>query len=92
MRNMVILGAMIALSTTAQAAAPGAGGVSATCRAEIVKLCPKTDDRQARRACMMEKRGQVSEGCRGELMAAREARRAAKAGQQATTTAPTPEK
>lgn len=91
MRKLMILSAMIALSATAQAAGPGAG-VSATCRAEVVRLCPKTDDRQARRACMMEKRAQVSEGCRGELMAARQARRAAKAGQQATTSVPTAEK
>jgi hypothetical protein len=91
MRNIMILVAMIAFSTTAQAAGPGAGDVSDACRAEVMTLCPKTDDRQARRACIMEKRAQISEGCRGELKAARESRRAGKAGQQATTV-PTPEK
>jgi hypothetical protein len=92
MRNMMILPVMIALSTTAYAAPAATGGVSEACRAEVVKLCPKSDDRQARRACMMEKRAQVSEGCRAEIKAAREGRRAAKAAQQSTTTAPTPEK
>ena len=52
--------------------------VSEACRTEVQTLCPKTGDKSARRACMMEKRSQVSEGCRAEIRAARDKLRAAK--------------
>jgi hypothetical protein len=70
-------GIVLVMSVTTAQAAPRAG-VSAACRAEIVTLCPKTGDKDARRTCMREKRGQVSEGCRTELRAVRDKLRAAK--------------
>lgn len=84
MRTILITLAAIGLTTTAVQAGPGAG-VSEACRAEVIKLCPKTGDRQARRACMMEKRAQVSEGCRAEIKAAREKLRAAKRAESMPT-------
>jgi hypothetical protein len=77
-RQFGLMIAAIGLTAAPALAGPGKAGISDACRAEIVQLCPKTGDKQARRACMKEKRGQVSEGCRAEIMAAREKLRAAK--------------
>ncbi|MBA3897392.1 MAG: hypothetical protein H0X36_09730 [Sphingomonadaceae bacterium] len=66
---------LAATAAVAQDAARPAS-VSPACRQEVMTLCPKTGDREARRACMKEKFASVSPGCRSEIMAARAARRA----------------
>jgi hypothetical protein len=53
-----------------------------------MNLCPKSSDREARRACMMEKRSQISDGCRSELMALRGNRQAAPTAPAAPPAAP----
>jgi hypothetical protein len=80
MRKLMVAFAVTGLAANAAQAGPAAG-VSQACRTEVQTLCPKTGDKQARRACMMEKRGQVSEGCRTEIKAAHEKLRAAKRAQ-----------
>jgi arylformamidase len=55
--------------------------LSPECRREVVSLCRASfgGDRSAMRACLIEKRDQLSEGCRGELRERMEARRAGEA-------------
>ncbi len=78
----------IAFLATSVAAQQGKQRLSETCRAEITKLCSSAgNDRQARRTCMMENRTNISEGCRAELKARMEARRAA-SGKDAAKPAP----
>lgn len=73
--------ALMTLATAAGAQTPAPRPVvSDTCRAEVVKLCPATGDRQARRACMMSNRDKLSDGCKSELMAMRDARKAGRYG------------
>lgn len=90
MRNLMIAIAIVGFGTSAAQAGPAAG-VSQACRTEVQTLCPKTGDRQARRACMMEKRAQVSEGCRAEIKAAREKLLAAKRAESMPTAPATTE-
>jgi hypothetical protein len=78
MRKMMFVMATV-VGTAAQAAEPAKPLVSPACRTEVETLCPATGDRDARRACMMEKRGSISAPCQAELKAAMEARRAARA-------------
>ena len=89
MRLILVASFVAAMATTSAQAGPAAG-VSPACRAEIMNLCPKTGDHQARHACMMEKRAQVSEGCRAEIRAAREKLRAAKQVKPMESTSPPP--
>ena len=77
MRNLILL-SLVLTATGANAHERAGMGLSAACRTEIVTLCPRTGDRNARRACMMEKRTQISDGCKAELMALRAAREAQK--------------
>jgi hypothetical protein len=77
MRNLFLL-SLALTATGANAQARGGTGLSSACRTEVVTLCPRTGDRDARRACMMEKRAQISDGCKSELMAMRAARQAQK--------------
>lgn len=67
--------AVLALATAASAqdTAPRPM-LSDACRAEVMKLCPPTGDRDARRACMMTNRDKVSDGCKKEMAAMRAAR------------------
>jgi hypothetical protein len=90
MRKLMIAFAATGLASSVAQAGPAAG-VSQACRTEVQTLCPKTGDKQARRACMMEKRGQVSEGCRAEIRAAREKLRAAKQAKSMSTAPATTE-
>ncbi|MFO6430233.1 hypothetical protein ACLBKT_09095 [Erythrobacter sp. W302b] len=72
--------ALIAVAAIAVLASPilaqqrrGSGERNAgECRAEIVKLCGS--DRSQMRACLREKRGELSDGCQSELRARMEAR------------------
>lgn len=62
----LVLAALIATTALAQ----GRGQrVSAECRQEIVALCRSSaaEGRGAMRTCLLEKRDQISEGCRSEL-------------------------
>jgi hypothetical protein len=77
MRKLIFVMAMT-VGTAAQAAEPARPTVSPACRTEIQNLCPVTGDRDARRACMMEKHGSISAPCQAEMKAAMEARRAAR--------------
>ncbi|CAN5150989.1 hypothetical protein BH09PSE3_BH09PSE3_17570 [soil metagenome] len=76
MRKMMILMAL-ALGTAAQAQDGARPNISPACRTEMQNLCPATGDRDARRACMMDKRDLISAPCKAEIKAAMEARRAA---------------
>jgi arylformamidase len=68
----------LALVATAASAQQAKQRVSESCRAEIMKLCSAAGgDREARRKCMMENRSSISEGCRAELKARMDARKAA---------------
>jgi arylformamidase len=68
----------LALIATSASAQQGKQRLSESCRAEVMKLCSAAgSDKQARRKCMMENRTNISEGCRAELKARMEARRAA---------------
>lgn len=87
MKTALFAAALLGLSTTAAAQAGAKAGVSPECRAEVVRLCPKTDDRTARRQCMMANRDKVSQSCRDQIRAARAARRGGAGG--ATTPEPT---
>lgn len=68
-----------AAAASAQTAAPRAM-LSEACRTEVMKLCPATGDREARRACMMANRDKLSDGCKKEMAAMRAARQAARGG------------
>lgn len=68
-------------AAAAQTAAPRPM-VSPACRTEIQTLCPKGDDRAARRQCLKSNRDKISEGCRAEIRAAAQARRAAGGGKR----------
>ena len=88
--------ALLALSTAATAqVGTSRPMLSDACRAEVMKLCPATGDRDARRTCMMTNRGKLSDGCTKEMAAARAARQGTRgngdmAAPGAMTTAPQP--
>jgi hypothetical protein len=79
MRFILALAALSVATTAAAQSGQRQRMVSDACRAEIQKLCPATD-RAARRECMMSNRDKLSDGCKSELRAAMEARRAARDG------------
>lgn len=83
-KALITLGAFAAMATPilAQQRAGGMGGgerLPRECRAEIVRLCGdlRGGDRSATRSCLVEKAGQLSEGCRAQLRARMEQRRGA---------------
>lgn len=84
----------LATAASAQNALPRAM-LSEVCRAEVMKLCPRTGDRDARRACMMASRDKLSADCQKEMAALRAARQGARgngdmAAPGAMTTNPQP--
>ena len=87
---------LLALATAANAQnAPPRPMLSEACRAEVMKLCPPTGDRDARRACMIASRDKLSADCQKEIAAARAARQGARgngdmAAPGAMTTDPQP--
>ena len=89
MRNFIGLAVALMMVSGAAMAQEARPRLSEACRAEVINLCPKSEDRTARRACMMEKRASISEMCRSEIMAARAARKAPKSV-PAPMTAPPP--
>lgn len=66
MRKLVLTGGLIALVATA-CHAQGAGKLSKECRREVVKLCGM--NREKIRACLMEKKDELSETCSAEVVA-----------------------
>lgn len=72
--RLVLTFAGLALATAAGAQTAPRAMLSAECRTEITTLCPKGDDRAARRQCIMANRDKISEGCKSELKAMRAAR------------------
>jgi hypothetical protein len=54
------------------------GGVSETCRNEIVELCGMPKERGGNRACIKENIAKISEGCQKELKAMMQSRKARK--------------
>jgi hypothetical protein len=70
MRKKMIVMAM-ALGTAAQAQEGSRPMMSPACRTEMQNLCPQTEDRDARRACMMAKRDTLSATCKAEIAAMR---------------------
>jgi hypothetical protein len=84
-----LLAALAAGPLLAQQQAQPRAPIAPECRAEIVKLCG--EDRTQRRACLMEKRGQLSEGCQTALRQMAEQRRARRGmGGGAPAPAPSP--
>ena len=83
----------IASAANAQTAAPRPM-LSEACRTEVLALCPKTEDRAARRQCLISNREKLSAGCKQELVALRGARKdqrsAGNAGDMAAPGAMTP--
>lgn len=69
---------MLAAAAASAQPAPHRPMVSPACRQEIMQACPATPDaeRGARMACMREKFPTLSQGCQGEIAAARAAREA----------------
>jgi len=65
--------------------------VSPECRAEVIKLCPDTGDKKARRDCVILNHEKISQPCLAEMKAHRDAKRAAHkmATMPPTTPAPT---
>ena len=94
--RFVVSFSLLALATAASAQnAASRPMLSDACRAEVMKLCPATGDRDARRTCMMANRGKLSDGCTKEMAAARAARQGTRgngdmAAPGAMTTAPQP--
>ena len=64
----------LALANAAGAQTAPRPMLSAECRTEITTLCPRGNDRAARRQCIMTNRDKISEGCQSELKAMRAAR------------------
>lgn len=75
MRKLIFVMAM-AVSGVAQAQDAPRPMMSPACRTEMQNLCPQTDDRDARRACMAEKRDSLSQTCKDEVAAMMKARQA----------------
>jgi acetyl esterase/lipase len=87
---LLAAGALAALASPILAQQRGGGErLPRECRAEIVKLCGT--DRSQLRSCLMEKAGQLSEGCRAALRERIEQRRGGSggAGAGASKTPPT---
>jgi hypothetical protein len=81
MRKLIFVMAM-AVGTVAQAQdAPPRPMMSPACHDEVQNLCPATDDREARRACMMAKHDSLSPKCKDEMASLMKARRARGGGQ-----------
>lgn len=83
--------AVLASPILAQQRRGGGERNAGECRAEIVKLCGS--DRSKMRACLREKRGELSDGCQSELRARMEARggERGKRGGGAAAQAPAPQ-
>jgi hypothetical protein len=80
MRKMILVMAM-AVGTVAQAQDAPRPMMSPACHTEMQSLCPATDDRAARRSCMMAKRDSLSPKCKDEMAAMRKAREARGGGE-----------
>jgi hypothetical protein len=80
MRKFIFVMAM-AVGTVAQAQDAPRPMMSPECRTEMHNLCPVTDDRDARRACMISKRDSISPKCKDEMAAMRKAREARGGGE-----------
>jgi hypothetical protein len=74
MRKLIFVMAMT-VGTVAQAQDAPRPMLSPACRTELQNLCPPTDDRDARRACMASKRDSLSQTCKDEVAAMMKARR-----------------
>ena len=73
--RFVVSFSLLALATVASAQnAASRPMLSDACRAEVMKLCPATGDRGARRTCLMANRDKLSPDCLKEMAAARAAR------------------
>ncbi len=79
MKKIVFAALSASLFATLAVAQQPKAGLTEACRAEIKTLCGSAADRDARRACMKENQSKVSEGCRTEMKARMEARKARKA-------------
>lgn len=77
----------LATAASAQTAAPRAG-LSEACRTEVTALCPRGEDRAARRQCMMANRDKISTGCKTELQAMRGQRQGGRMGGNGDMSAP----
>jgi hypothetical protein len=65
----------VAMAADAVPAADG-GGAMAACKADFEKLCPGVQPGEGRlKACLKEKRRQISPECKKELAAARKAKK-----------------
>jgi hypothetical protein len=82
--TLMIASVALAICGPVWAAAP----LSVACKAELQSLCPKTGDPAARHACMKEKKLQISSGCKAEMRARAQARKAAKANAAAPADMP----
>ncbi|MDB5714035.1 MAG: hypothetical protein JWO15_1432 [Sphingomonadales bacterium] len=80
MRKIIFVMAM-AVGTVAQAQDAPRPMMSPACHTEMQNLCPATDDREARRSCMMAKRDSLSPKCKDEMAAMRKAREARGSGE-----------
>ena len=80
--------AALAIATAAGAQTAPRPMLSAECRTEIMKLCPKAGDRAARRQCIMANHDKISEGCKTELKAMRAARGGGRTGGSGDMAAP----
>lgn len=86
----------LALAGAASAqTSPPRSMLSDACRAEVMKLCPRTGDRDARRACIMASRDKLSADCQKEMAVLRATRQGARsngdmAAPGAMTTNPQP--
>ncbi len=78
MLRRTLLIALSGLATTALADNPTSppARVSPACRAEVMALCPKSEDRAARRDCMIINHTKLSPSCVSEIKAARDRRKA----------------
>ena len=80
--------AALAFATAAGAQTTPRAMLSAECRTEIMTLCPKGDDRAARRQCIMTNRDKISYGCKTQLRALRAARGGGRMGGSGDMAAP----